>query len=177
MTRARIDPAAPLRGTAVGFLTAALAIAAHGAGGGGLPTGAVAAQLAVLAVTLGAVATTVTAANRTVVLWAVLGTGQLLAHALMSTSGHVHGADPIRPGAAMVIAHLVAVSVGAALIAGGARLCAAVSRAVRAVAPNRYPLPLTPTRVAIRSADQPLHSARFLAASVSHRGPPVSASA
>lgn len=45
MTGARIDYAAPLRGTAVGSLTAALAVAAHGVGGGGLPGGAVAAQL------------------------------------------------------------------------------------------------------------------------------------
>ena len=173
MTGSCIEPAALLRGTAAGSLTAALAVAAHGAGGGALPSGAVAAQLAVLTVTLGAVAATVTAASRSIVLCALLGTGQLLAHALLTVAaGHPHGADPLPPGPAMLIAHLVAVSVGAFLIAGGARLCATMSRVVRAAARPRR-LPVVPTPVWLVGADQPPHSALFLAASVSHRGPPV----
>ncbi|MEW2479735.1 hypothetical protein ACPCIR_29740 [Mycobacterium sp. NPDC051198] len=171
---ARIDTAAPLRGTAVGALTAALAIAAHGVAGGGLPDGAVAAQLLVLSVTLGALAATLAAANRTAVLWSLLGTGQLLAHALLATAGHAHGAQP---GLAMFGAHLAAVSLGAGLIACGARLSAAVSRVVRVMVCNGGVVPGSAPGGTARSADQPLHSARLLAASVSHRGPPVGVTA
>ncbi|MUL83194.1 MULTISPECIES: hypothetical protein [unclassified Mycolicibacterium] len=174
MTVARIDSAAPLRGTAVGMLTAALAVAAHGVAGGTLPGGAVVAQLVVLAVTLGTVAATVTGANRATVLWALLGTGQLLAHVLLATAGHSHGA---RPGLVMFGAHLTAVSLGAGLIACGARLCAAVSRVVRAVVRAGRTVPVPPACVMACGTDQPLQSALFLAASVSHRGPPVGVAA
>ncbi|OLO98589.1 hypothetical protein BVU76_30085 [Mycolicibacterium porcinum] len=174
MTGARVDPAAPLRGTAVGSLTAALAIAAHGIAGGALPGGAVAAQLAILAVTLGSVAATVACASRTVVLWGLLGAGQLLAHALLATAAHSHDAGP---GLVMFGAHLAAVSLGAGLIACGARLWASVSRAVRAMVPAGRALPVSTVRVVARGTDQPRHSALFLAASVSHRGPPVGVTA
>lgn len=177
MTPARTDLAAPLRGTAVGLLTAALAIAAHGTAGGVLPGGAVATQLMVLAVTLGTVAATVTAASRAVVLWALLGVGQLLAHALLAAADHVHSSGPASSAAAMLVAHLAAMTVGAILIAAGARFCAAVSHAVRAVAPRQCLSPPATTSVVARSTDQPRHSTLFLAASVSHRGPPVGAHA
>ncbi|CRZ17507.1 hypothetical protein [Mycolicibacterium neworleansense] len=170
MTGARIDSAALLRGTAVGSLTAALAIAAHGVAGGALPAGAVAAQLTVLAVTLGTVAATVAGANRAAVLWGLLGTGQLLSHALLATAGHSHEA---RPGVVMLVAHLAAVSLGAGLIACGARLCAAVSRVARVAVQEVRTVPAPAVCVMARGADQPLHSALFLAASVSHRGPPA----
>ncbi|OBC14735.1 hypothetical protein A5784_29425 [Mycobacterium sp. 852013-50091_SCH5140682] len=174
MTDARTDPAAWLRGTSVGVLTAALAVAAHGAAGGGWPAGAVIAQLALLAVTLGAVASTMRAANRTGVLVGLLGTGQVLGHALLAIDGHTHGSHPLQPGALMLAAHLVAVTVGAILIAGGTRLSSALSRVLRAVARRVPPIPAATTHVVARSADQPLQSARLLATSVSHRGPPVS---
>ncbi|OBG86862.1 hypothetical protein A5699_20360 [Mycobacterium sp. E802] len=170
MTVVRTDSAAGLRGTAVGSLTAALAVAAHGMAGGSLPTGAVAAQLAILAVTLGTIAATVARANRVAVLWLLLGAGQLLAHLLMAATSHSHDSWP---GPTMFGAHVVAVSLGAALIACGARLSAAVSRVVRAVAAERGPVPVPTVRALADGADQPLHSALFLAASVSHRGPPV----
>jgi hypothetical protein len=70
-------------------------------------------------------------------------------------------------------AHLAAVSVGAGLIACGARLWAALSRVVRAVARERRTAPVPTVRVMARGSDQPLQSALLLAASVSHRGPPV----
>ncbi|MGV0810385.1 hypothetical protein ABQF34_00335 [Mycolicibacterium boenickei] len=174
MTAVRIDSAAPLRGTAVGSLTAALAVAAHGVAGGALPSGAVAAELALLAVTLGTLAATVARADRAPVLWALLGTGQLLAHLLLASAGHSHGA---RPGLVMFGAHIVAVTLGAGLIACGARLWAAMSRAVRTVVfPGRGPAVLA-AGVMVSSADQPLQSALFLAASVSHRGPPLGVAA
>ncbi|BBX28696.1 hypothetical protein [Mycolicibacterium alvei] len=169
MTVDRIDSAASLRGTAVGSLTAALAIAAHGVAGGAVPGGAVAVQLVVLAATLGTVAATLTGAHRVPVLWGLLSTGQLLAHGVLSTAGHAHGA----PGLAMFGAHVAAVSLGAGLIACGTRLSAAVSRVVRVMARVCRVAPGSTACVTARSADQPLHSALLLAVSVSHRGPPV----
>ncbi|MBN3511231.1 hypothetical protein [Mycolicibacterium nivoides] len=174
MTGVRIDSAAPLRGTAVGSLTAALAVAAHGAAGGALPGGAVAAQLVVLAVTFGSVAATVARANRTAVLWGLLGTGQLLAHVLLATAGHSHSAQP---GLVMFGAHLAAVSLGAGLIAWGTRLWAAMSRVVRAMVREGRTGPVPTVCRMARGTDQPLQSALLLAASVSHRGPPVGVSA
>lgn len=170
MTDVTPDPAAPMRGVAVGGFTATLVIAAHGAAGGMLPGGALAAQLAVLSATLGVLATTLTRAHRSVVLWGLLGVGQVLGHLLLATADHSYSAVP---GPPMVLAHAAAVTVGAVLIAGGSRLCTAVSRAIRAAVRCARRLPVATTAVAARSADQPLHSALFLAASVSHRGPPV----
>ncbi|GJJ20504.1 MULTISPECIES: hypothetical protein [Mycolicibacterium] len=169
MTDATPDPAAPLRGVAVGGLTATLAAVAHGAAGGALPGGAMTAQLAVLAVTLGVLAATLTRADRTIVLWGLLGVGQVLGHALLATADHAHSAAP---GAGMTLAHLAAVTVGAMLIAGGSRLCAAVSHAVRAAVPVEQPLPI-PATIVSRDSAGPLHSVLFLISSVSHRGPPV----
>lgn len=177
MTEVRRDPAALLRGAAVGLLTPALAFAAHSVAGGGLPGGAVVVQLAVLALTLGAVAATSTVTNRAGVLWALLGGGQLLAHLLLASAGHVHAGDPLRPGPGMLLAHAAAVSVGALLIAGGARLCAVVSCAVRVPTTPAQVLPEPAPRRVVVVADQPPRSALFLAASMSHRGPPVGAGA
>jgi hypothetical protein len=74
----------------------------------------------------------------------------------------------------MLAAHLVAIGVGALLIAACDRLCRAVSRAVRAaVRIVVAPVAGAPV-VVIGEADQPLRSALLLAASVSRRGPPVS---
>ncbi len=174
MTGARIDPAARLRGTAVGMFTATLAVAAHGIAGGALPGGAMTAQLVLLAVTLGTVAALSGGANRATVLWTLLGTGQLLAHVLLATAGHSHGT---RPGLVMVVAHVIAVSVGAGLISSGARLWAAISRVVRAVTHGTRAVPVPSVCVMAGGADQPLHSALALAASVSHRGPPVGVTA
>jgi hypothetical protein len=75
---------------------------------------------------------------------------------------------------AMTAAHVAAVFVGAALIAAAGRLGAALSHAVRsAIAPQRVPVVSAPART-FDGGDQPLRSSLLLAASVSHRGPPVS---
>ena len=74
----------------------------------------------------------------------------------------------------MLAAHVVAVGAGALLIAASERLCRAVSRAVRAaVRIAAAPFAFVPV-VAVGQSDQPLRSALQLAASMSHRGPPVS---
>jgi hypothetical protein len=173
MSRVLPNPAARLRGTAAGLLTAALAVAAHGVGSGAPPTGAATAQLAVLAATMGALAGTIRHASDARVLLGLLAAGQLLGHVMLSAVGHSHAPATAPPGPAMLAAHLVAIAAGALLIAAGDRLCRAVSRAVRA-AVRIVCLPVVAPPVVATVADQPLRSALLLAASVSHRGPPVS---
>lgn len=167
------NPAARLRGSAAGLLTAALAVAAHSVGSGALPSGAVVAQLAVLAATIGALAASITRAADARVLVGLLAAGQLCGHLILSTVGHHHAvAGP--QAAVMLAAHAVAIGTGALLIAASDRLCRAVSRAVRAaVRIVASPVP-GPNVVVIGQGDQPLRSTLLLAASISHRGPPVS---
>jgi hypothetical protein len=168
------NPAARLRGTAAGLLTAVLAVAAHSVGSGAPPTGAVVAQLAVLAATVGALAATIARAAEASVLFGLLAGGQLCGHLILSTVGHSHTTTATPPAAAMLAAHVVAVGTGAVLIAACDRLCRAVSRAVRAVVRTvAEPVVVAPVAV-LGQADQPMHSRLLLAASVSHRGPPVS---
>lgn len=167
------NPAARLRGTAAGLLTATLAVAAHSVGSGAPPTGAVVAQLAVLAATIGALAATIARAADATVLLGLLAAGQLCGHIILSAVGHHHAPSPVPP-AAMLAAHVVAVGAGALLIAASERLYRAVSRAVRAaVRIVASPVAFAPV-VVVGQADQPLRSALLLAASMSHRGPPVS---
>ncbi|MGO4444434.1 hypothetical protein AB4Z42_13855 [Mycobacterium sp. 2YAF39] len=170
MSKPAVRPVDRVRGVATGLLTAALAIAAHGAGGGALPTGATAALLAVVAATAGAVAANVSCASTPRYLLGLLAVGQLLGHLLLSAAGHHHTSQPT---AAMIAAHLMAIAAGAILIAAGERLWCALSRTVRAVVRIVCTVAAKPAAAA-RRADQPLRSALLLAASVSHRGPPVS---
>jgi hypothetical protein len=168
------NPAARLRGTAAGLLTAALAVAAHAVGNGMAPSGAVVAQLAVLAATVGALAATIARAADARVLLGMLATGQVCAHVILSAVGHSHVAVTAPPAATMLAAHVVAVGAGAVLIAASDRLCRAMSRAVRvAVRVITGPASIAPV-VLIGGADQPLRSALLLATSMSLRGPPVS---
>ena len=166
------DAAARLRGTAAGMLTAALAVAAHGAAGGAAPTGTAAVLLAVLAATVGGLSATIARTADARVLVGLLAAGQVAGHLMLVAAGHSHG-GPVRPTAAMLVAHAVAIVVGAILIAAGDRLCRAVSRVVEVA--TRAVVPPVPGRaVVVAVADQPLRSALLLAASLSHRGPPVS---
>jgi hypothetical protein len=174
VSRVPPNPAARLRGTAAGLLTAALAVAAHGVGSGAPPTGAAIAQLAVLAATVGALTGTIRHATDTRVLLGLLAAGQLLGHVLLTAVGHSHALTTAPPGAAMLTAHVVAIVAGAVLIATVDRLCRAVSRAVRATVRIVCPPVAAAPVFATAAADQPLRSALLLAASVSHRGPPVS---
>ena len=73
----------------------------------------------------------------------------------------------------MLTAHAPAVLTVAVLIATGDRLCHAVSRVLEV--PVRAVVPPVPTKpFVIACADHPQRSVLPLAASVSHRGPPVS---
>lgn len=176
MTACPSSPAGLLRGLAAGSLTATLAAAAHAAGGGVAPSGASSAQLVLLGVAVGALSATVGSGDRFRVLLGLLAAGQLFGHLLLATVGHHHDAGTAHPSAVvMMAAHVAAVACGAALIVAAEYLCAAVSRAVRGVA-RRVSTVVTATPTAAPGhADQPLRSALLLAASMSHRGPPVSA--
>ena len=164
--------AARLRGIAAGLLTVALAVAAHGAADGAMPSGSAVVLLAVLAATVGGLAATVSRTADARVLAGLLATGQVVGHLMLTVAGHSHGGGAT-PASAMLVAHACAVIVGSILIAAGDRFGQAVARvievAVRAVAP---PVPARPVIVA--DAVFPLRSALLLAASLSHRGPPVS---
>jgi len=164
--------AARLRGMAAGLLTAALAVAAHGVAGSGAPTGTAVVLLAVSAATVGGLAATITRTADVRVLLGLLTAGQFVGHLMLSVAGHSHGGST-SPDPAMLVAHGSAVAAGAFLIAAGDRLCRAVSRAVQ-VAGRAIASPVGGRPMAVTAgADQPLRSALLLAASVSHRGPPV----
>lgn len=169
------DPAALLRGVATAGLTATLAVAAHTHAGGTTATGPVTVGLAVVAVTVGALAATLRRADRMPVLVVLLAAGQLAGHAVLGATDHAHAAAG-GPAASMPATHLAAVAAGAALIALGGRLCAALSRAARAAARRSAPHPPEPVAVrSTRHAHRSLQSPLMLAGPVSHRGPPVSA--
>lgn len=165
-----VGSAARLRGVASGLLTATLAVAAHSAGGAEMPSGAAVVQLAVLATTVGALTATVQRAAQTPVLLGLLAAGQGVGHLLLGAAGHAHAAAA---PAAMLAAHVVAIATGAALIAAGDRLCRAVSRVARATVPVVRPPISKRLRYNVRRVGQPLRSALLLAASITHRGPPV----
>jgi hypothetical protein len=169
----RTTPAARLRGSASGALTAALAVAAHSTAGGGLPDSAAVALLALLAITLGTLVATISDRADVKSLVAVLSVGQLLGHAVLGAAGHSHPVSGPGAEGLMLAAHVGAIAVGAALIATGGRLCAAVSRTLFAATPRPSRPIAAVSATVVESADQPLHSALSLAASVSHRGPPV----
>lgn len=172
MTSAPSSTAARLRGIAAGLLTAALAVAAHGAAAGAVPSGTAAVLLAVLAATVGGLATTIRRTADVRVLIGLLASSQFVGHVMLGAAGHSHG-EATSPGPAMLVAHAIAVVLGAILIAAGDQLCCAVSRVVE-VSTRSVVAPIPSWPVVVAGADQPLRSALLLAASVSHRGPPVS---
>jgi hypothetical protein len=162
------DPAA-LRGLAVGSLTAALALAAHGASGAALGSGAAAILLALLAGGFGALASTLERAAEPPILVALLAVGQAVGHLMLAATGHSHAAFP---NGAMLAAHLIAVVVGALLIAGAERLCRALSTVLREGNTRRTPPPVARPLWALTRPDHPLQSRLLVAVSISHRGPP-----
>lgn len=162
--------AARLRGVASGLLTVTLALAAHGYGGAEPPTGAAVVALAITAATVGTLTGILSGASKALVLLALLACGQIVGHIVLGASGHDHAPR----AAAMVAAHAVAVGVGAVLIAAGDRLCGVVSRVMRVAVRVVCPPPAPHARPIARRPEQPLRSALLLAASMSHRGPPVS---
>ncbi|NNH69196.1 hypothetical protein HLB23_04815 [Nocardia uniformis] len=103
-----------MRGVAVGTASGAVAVAAHGLGGGAVaPTGAALALLLATCALIGVVVATVRPRGGLLSTMAMLAVGQSIGHEALSMGPqhHQHGV-----GTAMLAAHLVAVPVGAVLI-------------------------------------------------------------
>ncbi|CCQ14345.1 Hypothetical membrane protein [Rhodococcus sp. AW25M09] len=167
--------AAPLRGGAVGSVTAALAVAAHGMAGGGYPHGSALALLVVVSIGIGAL--TAIPRRSTVLLPALMG-GQLLAHVALSLtdmsgsmSEHQHS---LLPSAAMIGFHAAASIVAGLLIAAAERLYGPITSVVRAVLALLAPLPDGSAVGRVRfSVAMPSVDGTALDWVISRRGPPV----
>ncbi len=163
------SPAALLRGGAAGALTAALTVAAHAVAGGAVPPGAAAVLLALLSAGVGAVAGSAERIDPRALI-GLLGAGQLVGHLTLAAAGHSH-ADSLHP--AMLAAHLLALVVGALLIAAAERLCGALAIVARTCTRPQPSPAVAPQRRALPRAYQPLQSRLLIAVSISHRGPPA----
>ncbi|MEE2030712.1 hypothetical protein [Rhodococcus chondri] len=153
----------PLLGTIAGVTTAVLAVAAHGAAGGGIPTGPTAALLLAIAVGVGMVGAQLPAMPPIV----LLAAGQAGTHVVLNavTTGHMHAP------AAMFTAHVVAVALCAMLLGAARRLYDACSRAVRAVLTFRTGVASLP-RILPRTSTDRLVGGRA-PPNISRRGPPA----
>jgi len=155
-----------LLGTTAGIATAVLAVAAHGAAGGGVPTGPTAVLLVAIAAGVGVLG----AHQPSLPPLVLLAGGQAATHAALTTlvPGHTH------PSACMFAAHAVAVVGCALLLAAAARLYAACGTVVR-VALLRLPVIAAPAVLAPTRSTDRLVWGRAPPA-ISRRGPPVVAS-
>ncbi|MET0701236.1 MAG: hypothetical protein ABWY93_16395 [Mycobacterium sp.] len=156
----------------VGAYTGALAIAAHGFADGMLPTGGTVALLAVVAAAFGACVARWDRTSQARVLIGVLGLGQLVGHVTLSACG---GMSLSKPSPLMLAAHFAAVVCGALLVVISEQLYTALSSAIQSARRTAVG-PVTPgvLLVAVRT-DPPQQRVRLIAASISHRGPPVGA--
>lgn len=163
--------AARIRGVAAGAVSASLAVAAHGVGGGGLPEANGALLLlgvCLLIAALGCCAPPLR--HPRIGLFALLSVGQLAGHEVLAMTGHAHGGA----STGMLGAHAVTVGLSAVLVALAERVgprCAAVLRRVLTLLavfePEDARRPvlgyrvLGPRRVAVPTG------------SISRRGPPL----
>ncbi|WP_433665881.1 hypothetical protein ACQP06_19025 [Nocardia sp. CA-136227] len=173
--RSPTDHTARLRGAAVGASSGAVAILAHGLGGGATLTQGSALPLLVGACTvIGVVVATLRPRYGLAGTMGLLAAGQALGHAALSMPpGHHHHSTP----AGMLIAHLVAIPVGALVIraaeTGLRRAVTGVRRFLLALGAVLTP----PTRpVHARVADDRAEARRLLVSpGIGRRGPPVAA--
>lgn len=170
------SPSSRLRGTAVGALTAALAVAAHGYGGGGLPSAMDAVALLIAAGVVGAVVaeTSWLNAGRLPLLTALFG-GQVLGHLILVAAASGHGmAHSALISLPMVLAHLTAAAVCAVLIELLERLYGPLTTLIRDAASR--PAPQLPTaRLLPRQDTRRPRIGDVGLRSISRRGPPVRA--
>ena len=165
-----------LRGSGLAAVNTVLAVAAHMAGGGGSPDGAL-----TLLLTLAVAAAGTTLADRRRGPLALLGAvaiTQVVLHLLLDgLGGHHPGTVPAPSGVAMTVAHAAAVVVTAALLAGAESALFAVAgvlrRIVRALPPQPAPVPAAELG-APPPATTPLPVAlqRLLRRVMPRRGPP-----
>lgn len=166
--------AARIRGAAVGAVSATMAVAAHGGAGGALPDVTGVFLLLGLSVILGVLgcATPKLRTSRTG-LFALLSAGQLAGHEVLAVSGHNHGSA----SSTMVGAHAAAVGVCALLIVFAERIGPHCAAALRRVLPRLFAaVPIRAPRAFLTQRVECMTQLRaILAASVSRRGPPLTA--
>ncbi|GEM30347.1 hypothetical protein NN3_13540 [Nocardia neocaledoniensis NBRC 108232] len=131
--RSPTDHTARLRGAAVGAASGAVAVLAHGLGGAtGLPSGSSATLLLAACALIGVVVSALPRGNTALSTMAVLALGQVVGHTALSL-GHAQHQHTF--SAAMLLAHLVAIPVGALAIraaeVGVRRAITSVRRLVR----------------------------------------------
>ncbi|MGA9871801.1 MAG: hypothetical protein WBQ44_11760 [Rhodococcus sp. (in: high G+C Gram-positive bacteria)] len=168
-------PAASLRGGAVGASTVALAVAAHGAAGGGYPSGSALTFLMIVGVGAGMVArlpSPRTGYAQFATVLAGLLLGQSAGHVVLTVaSPHEHG---LLPSATMALFHLTASAAAALLVCAAEALYGPITRVVRAILAPPRSLPSAPASLVaadrLTSASAPLFGT-----SISRRGPPASA--
>ncbi|MGI5222103.1 hypothetical protein [Nocardia sp. CA-290969] len=169
---------AQLRGCVVGGATGALAVAAHGAAGGGYPTSTGAALLLLTALVTGWASGSVVPGMRSALthraaatgagIFGPLAAGQFAGHwALTGLTGHHTGADtaigeslsggPL--STAMFAAHLLAVLLCTLMIAAAERLYRAASAVVRALLTPMRDIPRALLAVAAAPAAAPRYRA------------------
>ncbi|MFF2550094.1 hypothetical protein ACFVUS_03795 [Nocardia sp. NPDC058058] len=169
------DHTARLRGAAVGAASGAVAIFAHGLGGGTTaPAGSALALLFAACALIGVIVAAVRPGYGPIALMGMLAAGQGIGHIALSMSPghHHHAASP-----AMLVAHLIAIPVGAMAIraaeAGMRRAVTSVRRFILALADAPVPAErgARPTATAERA------TARLLAVTpgIARRGPPARA--
>ncbi|MGW5111949.1 hypothetical protein [Nocardia sp. NPDC004123] len=171
--RSTTDHTARLRGAAVGASSGAVAILAHGLGGGAtLLDGSALALLFAACTLIGVVVATLRPRYGIAGTMAMLAVGQSIGHAALSMSPGHHHHDSSSPS--MLLAHLVAIPVGALVIraaeAGMRRAITSVRRFILALGPIlRPPAPrLRPCR-----ADDRAEARRLLVSpGIGRRGPP-----
>ena len=168
--RAPVRPPAAFRGAAVGALSAALAVAAHGAGGGGLPQSSSLTLLAAACVGLGVLVAQYSARGAPATAVALVA-GQSLGHLVLAveTPGHA-----LLPGAVMLSAHAAATVVCAIAVSAVEQLYGPIVAVWRAVFATR-PYPVTAPRHVPPTSDHHLPVVALLRASISRRGPPIPA--
>ncbi|AYF75727.1 hypothetical protein D7D52_19865 [Nocardia yunnanensis] len=166
------DPSARLRGAAVGACSGAVAVLAHGLGGGATLPGGPSLTLLLAACTLvGVVVASLRPRYGAAGTMALLAAGQSIGHGALSLSPghHHHGASP-----SMLPAHLVAIPVGAMVIraaeAGLRRAVTSVRRFMQALGS----VPVPAVRVARRrERDDRAEAGRLrVDPGIGRRGPP-----
>ncbi|NLU83590.1 hypothetical protein [Rhodococcus sp. HNM0569] len=151
---ATTDVAARVRGASVGALSGAVTVAAHGAGGGAVPSDGPLALLVAVCAGAGMVAGSSRSTLRALML--VLAVAQLVGHAVLTFADtHQHGSGI---DGRMIAAHTVAVAVGAWVIRGAERGLRVAASAVRRIVPTVWILVADDEAV---PAPEPVRRVRF----------------
>ncbi|MCU1643882.1 MAG: hypothetical protein JWN03_4157 [Nocardia sp.] len=166
------DHTARLRGAAVGAASGAVALGAHGLGGGNAtPEGSSLALLFAACGLIGVVVASLRPRYGLISLMGMLAAGQAIGHIALSTSPehHHHAASPI-----MLIAHLVAIPFGAMVIRAAE---AGMRRAVTSVRRFMVVLGIAPVPPAHRARtttpdDRAVLRRLLVSPGIGRRGPP-----